>query len=81
MSKGRASVLNPKSAATISLSVVEWLTEVCFFDNAQTGKYEVGATMAQKIPETLFESDLSAAKSASGYPSNIDCDHTTEVRA
>ena len=65
--KGSASVLRPRSAATISDSAVEWLTAPCFFLNAQNGEYVVGPLIAQKTPETLLEVDLSAAKSASVY--------------
>ena len=65
--QGNASVLRPRSAATISDSAVEWLTAPCFLLNAQSGKYRVGPPIAQTTPETLFEVDLSAAKSASMY--------------
>ena len=67
MSSGNASVLRPRSAATISASQVEWLTAVCFFESAQIGKKVVGPDTAQKTPETLLDVDLSDAKSASVY--------------
>ena len=49
---GNASVLSPRSAATISDSVVEWLTADCFLDKAQSGKKLVGPCNAQNTPET-----------------------------
>ena len=60
-----SSVLNPTSAAIISDSAVEWLTQDRFFEVAAIGKYEVADQIAMNTPDTLLELVLSAAKSAS----------------
>ena len=68
---GTASVLSPTSAATTSASMVEWLTDDCFFDKAHRGKHVDGPAKAQNTPETLLEVVLSLAKSASVYSQRL----------
>ena len=64
---GIACFASPWSIATISASGVDLDTDVCFLLTAASGTNDVGPTMHMKIPDVLFASFRSPARSASQY--------------
>ena len=64
-SSGRPSMRSELSSATISDSVEEWETTVCFLHTAFRGKNVLGPTKAAKMPVVLLEELTQSAKEAS----------------
>ena len=64
-SSGKPSNLKELSKATISDSVEEWETTVCFLQTAFNGKKVLGPTNAAKMPVVLLEVEVQSAKDAS----------------
>ena len=62
---GKPSNLKELSKATISDSVEEWETTVCFLQTAFSGKKVLGPTNAAKMPVVLLEVEVQSAKDAS----------------
>ena len=62
---GRPSMRSALSRATISDSVEEWETTVCFLHTALRGKKELGPTKATNNPVVDLEDETQSAKEAS----------------